>query len=502
MKKKFLLVLLALTICTALCACGGGSEDKKSEGEDSIVVGIQQDLDSLDPHLATAAGTKEVLFNIYEGLVKPNENGELISAVASDYKVSTDGLIYTFNLREGVKFHNGEAVTAEDVKYSIERNAGLLEGGELIISAFDVIESVNIVDPSTVEVVLSESDTELICYMTVAIVPKDYTDLTTAPVGTGPFKFVSYSPAQSFVIEKNEEYYGEIPELREVTFKVVTDSATAVLELQAGSIDIYPYMTADQAAQLNTADYDILYGNMNLVQALYLNNAVEPFDNVLVRQAMYYTVDRQQILDVVADGKGTILGSCMYSGYGRYYNEDTVDLYSCDLERAKELLAEAGYENGFEFTVRVPSNYQFHMDTALVIKDQLNRVGITMNIEGIEWATWLSDVYQNREFEATIIGIDSNLAPKDIMRRYVSYNSKNMVNYNNARYDELFETAIATTDDALKIECYQEMQQIIAEEAGSIFLQDTAQIVAVSNKLEGYTFYPLYVQDMSKVKFK
>ena len=204
--KKSLLLLLVMMLSTALMACSGGSEGNTSEGKDSIVVGIQQDLDSLDPHLATAAGTKEVLFNIYEGLVKPNENGELIPAVASDYKVSSDGLVYTFNLREGVKFHNGEVVTAEDVKYSIERNAGLLEGGELIISAFDVIESVNIVDPSTVEVVLSESDTELICYMTVAIVPKDYTDLATTPVGTGPFKFVSYSPAQSFVIEKNEAY--------------------------------------------------------------------------------------------------------------------------------------------------------------------------------------------------------------------------------------------------------------------------------------------------------
>ena len=131
MKKKTFLVLLSLMLSTTLSACSGGSESNKSEGSDSIVVGIQQDLDSLDPYIATAAGTKEVLFNIFEGLVKPNENGELVPAVAEKYVVSTDGLVYTFTLRSGVKFHNGEEVTVEDVKYSIEKNAGLIEGSEL-----------------------------------------------------------------------------------------------------------------------------------------------------------------------------------------------------------------------------------------------------------------------------------------------------------------------------------------------------------------------------------
>lgn len=498
MKKKTFLVLLSLMLSTTLSACSGGSESNKSEGSDSIVVGIQQDLDSLDPYIATAAGTKEVLFNIFEGLVKPNENGELVPAVAEKYVVSTDGLVYTFTLRSGVKFHNGEEVTVEDVKYSIEKNAGLIEGSELIVSAFSIIDSVNILDSSTVEIKLNEPDTELIGYMSVAIVPKDYDKQASAPVGTGPFKFVSYAPGESFIMERNEDYYGQAAYLKEVTFKVVTNSATAIIELNAGSIDIYPYMTMDQADQLSDS-FNVLYGNTNLVQALFLNNAVKPFDNTLVRQAMYYAVDRQAILDTVAGGHGTIIGSCMFPGFGRYYL-DISDQYTKDIEKAKALLKEAGYENGFEFTVKVPSNYQVHMDTALVMKEQLKEVGITMNIEGIEWATWLSDVYTNRQFEATVIGIDANLAPKDIMRRYVSDNSKNMTNYANDEYDKLFAQAIATTDDEEKIECYQEMQEIMAKDAGSIFIADPALIVAVSKDFEGYTFYPLYVQDMSKIK--
>lgn len=500
MKKKLFNVLLVGLLCTILGGCGDGSNNaNESEVKDEIVVGIQQDLDSLDPHLATAAGTKEVLFNIFEGLVKVNENGELVEAVASEYKISEDGSKYTFTLRDNVKFHNGEAVTAEDVKYSIERNAGLLDASEPLVSAFSIIESVNILDSSTVEVVLSEPDTELISYMTVAIVPKDYTKQNTSPVGTGPFKFTSYTPSESLVMEKNTDYWGSEPYLDKVTFKIVTNPASAVVELQAGSIDIYPYLTMDQAEQLGN-DFEILYGNTNLVQGLYLNNDFEPFDNVKVRQALYYAVNRQEILNVVAGGHGTIVGSFMYPGYGRYYN-DLSNRYSTDIEKAKSLLEEAGYKDGFEFTVKVPSNYQVHMDTALIIKEQLKEIGVTMNIEGIEWTSWLTDVYNNREFEATVIGFDSNLAPKDIMRRYVSDNSRNMCNFNNAEYDELYEGAIATTDDTVKIEKYQRMQEILSDEAAGIFIADPATLVAVSKKLTGYTFYPIYVQDMSRIKF-
>ena len=181
MKKKTLLAVLMLVLGAGLSGCAGGSKDgSSSEKNNSIVVGIQNDLDSLDPHLAETAGTREVMYNVFEGLVKPDKDGNLVSAVASDYKVSEDGTVYTFTLRENVKFHNGDTVTAEDVKYSIERNAGMLDQ-QLLVSAFAKIKSVNILDDSVVEVVLSEADTEFIGYMTVAILPKDYTGQASAP---------------------------------------------------------------------------------------------------------------------------------------------------------------------------------------------------------------------------------------------------------------------------------------------------------------------------------
>ena len=174
----------------------------------SIVVGIPQDIeDSLDPHKSVAAGTKEVLFNIYEGLVKPDEKGNYIDAVAQSHTISEDGRTYTFTLREGVKFHNGADVTVDDVKYSIERCAGITEGTEPLITAFSNVENVETPDDKTIVINLKEADTEFLAYLIVAVVPKDVQDLETNPVGTGPFMYESRSPQENIKIKKFADYW-------------------------------------------------------------------------------------------------------------------------------------------------------------------------------------------------------------------------------------------------------------------------------------------------------
>lgn len=502
MKKKTVIVLSAL-ICAALTGCFGGSgkSSSSSSGDNnSIVVGIQNDLDSLDPHLAEAAGTREVLYNIFEGLVKPDKDGNLVPAVASDYKVSEDGKVYTFTLRENVKFHDGETVTAEDVKYSIDRNAGKL-GEEAYVSAFKKINSVNIVDPSTIEVVLTEPDTEFIGYMTVAIVPRNYTKQAEAPVGTGPYKFVSYSPQQNIKLEKFSDYWNkDYPIIQNVEFKIVQNTDSVILDLKAGTIDVYPYLTDSQAKELSST-MTIADGNSNLTQALYLNNADPKFSNKLVRQAMSYAIDKDEIMSIVSGGKGTKLGSALYSGFGKYYSDQS-GKYSYNVEKAKELLKEAGYENGFTFTIKIPSNYQFHVSTGEIIVEQLKKVGITAKIELIDWTTWLDDVYTKRNYEGTIIGVDAKLAPSDMMLRYNTGYSKNFCNYSNPEYDEIINKALTTTDETQKVTYYKQLQEILADDAAAIYIQDPPILVALNKNLKGYTFYPVYVQDMSVVSFK
>ena len=507
--RGIIFMVLAVVLSTALYGCNGKKENevKTPANEDtySVVVGISQDLDSLDPHKAVAAGTKEVLFNIYEGLVKPDKDGNLVPAVAEDYQISEDGKEYTFTLRKGVLFHNGNQVTADDVVYSVERSAGLLETTEksvVVESALSNIIKVEKVDEQTVKLHLAEGDSELIGYLTFAIVPKDYTELDRKPVGTGPFKFVSYTPLEHIVVEKNKDYYVEgVPYLDKVTFKIVANAETAIIELQGGNIDIFPYLTDSQAEQLKSK-FQILEGNMNLVQALFLNNQAEVFKDSRVRQALYYGVDRQSILDFVAGGRGHIIGSNMFAGFGKYYNEDVENRYPYEPEKAKELLKEAGYENNLTFTITVPSNYAFHVDTAQVLVDQLKQIGVTVKIQTVEWAKWLSDVYVGRNYEATIIGLDAKLAARDVLDRYQSSAGNNFMNYNSPAFDEIFTKAVNTVNEEEKVAYYKELQQILAEDAASIYIQDPALLVAVNKELEGYTFYPVYVIDMSTVRYK
>ena len=514
MKKKLISFFMILQIVTAvaLCGCTGGTNggDPEQKSSDSsvkyggkITVGITQDLDSLDPHKAVAAGTEEVLINIFDGLIKVASNGDFVPAVASSYEISEDGLRYDFTLRKGVKFHNGKEVTADDVIYSLKRVAGLdgtPDPEVLVKSAFSVIKEINKTEDG-VEVILSEPATELIGFFTCSIIPCDYDAQATAPIGCGPFKFVSYEPMRSIVLEKNEDYYVEgVPYLDGVTFKISADTDAAFLELMAGGIDIFPYLTADQANQLK-GNYNIEDGTMNLVQALFLNNAREPFTDVRVRQAICYALDRQGIINVVAEGKGEVIGTNMFPTFGRYYDASLVNKYPTNIEKAKELLKEAGYEGGISFTITIPSNYDFHVKTGEVITQQLKAAGIDAKIKLIEWSSWLSDVYAGRDFESTIIGLDSELAPSDILRFYPSDSSKNFINYSNTEFDRIYTEAKKTSSEDEKEKLYKQLEAILTDDAASAYIQSPAQLVAVNKKLTGYTFYPVYVQDMSTVGY-
>ena len=514
MKKRMVLFLLLIMTSIVLCGCGDDKEqtdnpkDNISSGTPvaggSVVVGITQDMDSLDPHKAVAAGTDEVLFNIFEGLVKPDKDGNLLPAIASAYEIAPDGMRYTFTLRDGVQFHNGEPVTAEDVIYSLKRCAGLLPEQEpdvLVESALSTITDITKENENTIVLTLAEPNTELAGYLTCAIIPADYKEQETNPVGTGPFRFVSYAPLESFVMEKNPDYYGTPAYLDEVTFRICASIDAAFMELLADAIDIFPYLTQEQAEQLDET-YRIEVGASNLVQALYLNNAVEPFQNALVRQALWYAVDAGEILDMVAGGYGTVIGTGMFPNFGKYYNQTLVDAYSYNVEKAKELLTEAGYPNGFSFTITVPSNYDYHVATAQVLVWQLEKAGINANIQLIEWSTWLSDVYRGRNYEATIVGLDSALAPSDVLKRYVSTSSKNFINYSNAEFDVLYTQAIEAVEDTEKVALYKELQEVLTKDAASVYLTDPPKLVAVRNELDGYLFYPVYVMDMAAVYYK
>lgn len=494
------IALMLVTMAVALGGCSGDKAEGTSDG--TITIGIPQDLeDGLDPHKVSAAGTKEILFNIFEGLVKYDEFGNLIPALAQKYEISEDGLTYRFSLRSGVKFHDGSDVSADDVVYSIERCADAT-AGEPLVPAFSNIASVVKEDNSSVVITLNAADTEFLASLTTAVIPKSNDDPATKVIGTGPYRYVGRSPQESIELEAFDKYWGNKAHIKNVVLKIVANPDAIVMELTGGSIDMICRITDTQAEELKGSDFKVLEGTMNLVQAMYLNNAVKPFDDVKVRQALCYAIDPQEIMDFVSGGKGTEVGSSMFPAFGKYYDESLNHVYDRDIDKAKALLKEAGYPDGFSFTVSVPSNYQQHISTAEVISEQLKAIGVDAKISLIEWDSWLSDVYVGRNFEATVVGVDaSTLTARAMLERFVSDSGKNFVNFSSAAYDEAFKKAIGTVNDGIQTESYKECLSILANEAANVYIQDLPTFVAIRNNIEGYKFYPLYVQDLASLYF-
>lgn len=495
-------VPIVMSVMLAAPLTAAAADASPHAASDEISIGVAQDFDSLDPDHMTAAGTKEIMFNVFEGLVKPSPEGEIVPAVASEVEKSDDSLTYTFTLRDGVTFHNGDPVEMEDVLYSIDRRRQPDDDAAAYLEALDVISDIKTAD-NTLTITLSEPSNEFLAYiMNCYILPSDYEDQETAPVGTGPYKFVSRSVQDSLVLERFDDYYGTKANIGKATFKVLENADGLVLGLQSGALDLVAHLSSDQTAQLDD-DFAIETGSMNLVQALYLNNAEKPFDDVRVRQALCYAIDKQAVIDLAFDGYGIPLGTSMFPSFSKYYDESLTDYYTYDPAKAKELLTEAGYPDGFDMTITVPSNYTPHVNTATVLVELLREIGVNVTVQPVDWGTWLEDVYTNRKFQSTITGLTSdNMTARKLLERFGTDVGNNFTNYSNADYDETLAKALAAADDEEQTALYRELEKNLTENAANVYLQDMADLIAVRKGLTGLTFYPIYVLDVAALSWE
>ncbi|MFC4402542.1 ABC transporter substrate-binding protein [Gracilibacillus xinjiangensis] len=516
-KSLFTALLLVFTIACVLVGC---SDSQNSEGNEAsaktpeseatdtnenspsvVRIAMSTEIDNLDPYQSAATDTGSMMDNVFDGLLDTDEAGELVGAIATSYDISDDGLTYTFTLNEGVLFHDGTELTSEDVLYSYEKLAGL-NGGEPIVSQFEVIESIE--TPSDYEVVihLKEKNSAFLAANIRAIVPAGYEEQSTEPIGAGPFKFAEYKVGQELRLVKNEDYYNleKVPQIDEVQFKIMPDQESSVLAMQAGEIDVIPGITQQALLQLGDS-VNTVSGPQNMVQILALNNDVEPYSDVKVRQAINLAIDKDTIIETVSEGNGTKLGSNFSPAMEFYYESGLEDYYATNIDEAKSLLAEAGYEEGFQMELTVPSDYQFHVDTAQVIAEQLSQVGIDVEIKMIEFSTWLENVYENEQYDTTIIGFTGKLDPYEILRRYVSDYGSNFINYNNAAYDAIIDQALAATDKNEIADYYKEAQRMLTKDAVSVFISDPDRTIAMRGNLEGLKMYPIQKFNLEDLQF-
>ncbi|WP_431030529.1 ABC transporter substrate-binding protein [Lysinibacillus sp. LZ02] len=470
-----------------------------------IIVRINDDPDFLDPHKATASISFQMILNMFEGLMAPETDGSLKSAIAESYEVSEDGLTYTFKIRQGVKFHNGEELTMEDIQYTFDRIMGA-NGGEKMKNIFDNVASTEVSDESTFVITLKEPNSNFLYSLTAlqsAIIPKSNDGKhNEAPIGTGPFAYENYSPGMNLELKKHENYWQEgLPYLDKVAFAFQSDDQSAIMSLLANEVDLtsVPWQRVSEVeGSFNTSNQN---NNSSLI--ITFNETKAPFDNVKVRQAINHAIRKSDIIDSVFSGYATPLGSNMSPAMGAYQKTGLESMYEYDVEKAKQLLAEAGYPDGFKTKITVSSHNGIYSNIAQIAVENLKQIGIEVEIDVVEWGIWLDRVYFGRDYEMTTIDLTGRPSAYEILNDYISTNdSENFFLFKNDEFDQVMSNVLKETDEAAQIASYHRAQEILAEQAASVYIADYQIVWGSDKQVTGLKSYPFWFHDMSEVKFQ
>lgn len=450
--------------------------------QDSITVAIQLEPPNLDPTGGAAQAIDSVLYsNVFEGLTRFMADGSVVPGLAESWEISDDGREYTFTLRDGATFHDGTVFDAEDVKFTLDRaRADDSTNAQKVL--FDGITQVEVIDPLTVKVTLDGPNGSFLFNLAwgdaVMVAPESIEDIASNPVGTGPFKFDNWVQGDRIEMSRYEDYWGEAPALTQATFRFISDPTAAFASVMAEDVDAFVGFPAPENLPQFAADprFQVLEGSTEGETILAMNNGQEPFDNVVVRQAVAHAIDRQAIIDGAMFGIGTPIGTHFAPHNPDYV--DLLDLSPHDPEKARDLLAEAGYADGFTTTLKLPPP-SYARRGGEIIASQLRAVGIETEITNVEWAQWLDEVFGQKDFGLTIV---SHTEPMDIgiyadPDYYFQYGTEEMVN--------LMGELRGTTDPAVRSEILKEAQTIIAEDYVNAYLFELAIATVAKAGLQG-----------------
>ena len=376
-------------------------------------IGLQLEPPTLDLTASPAAAIPQVLlYNVYETLVRLQPDGSIEGLLAESWEISDDGLTYTFNLHDGVTFHNGEALTAEDVVFSIN-NVLTKDPAHPFATTFAPVAAVEAVDDSTVQLTLSQVSANLLFFLTqgqgVILEESAIGSIENEPVGTGPFAFSSWTVGESIVIESNADYWGEPALLDKVTFRYINDPNALNNAMLDDQLDILAGVSAPELLAAFEADdrFDVQTGLTYGEVVLSLNGRRAPFDDIRVRQAVSHAIDRQAVVDLAYAGYGEVIGT--FSTPLDPWFKDLTDVYAYDPDRARELLAEAEATDLTLEMVLPPVSYAERGGE--IIASQLAEVGITASITNVEWGVWLEDVFENYDYDMSIV---AHVEPLDL----------------------------------------------------------------------------------------
>ena len=473
-------------------AGGATTTTAPSSGEDNILVAAQgAEPDTLDPHMTSSYASFQVLENVYDTLVQPAADLSMEPALAESWDISDDNLTWTFHLRQGVKFQNGRDLVADDVVYSFNRviNEGL-NGWR-----FGAVDTITAPDDSTVVITLTQPSPNLLVsiggFKGMAIIPQEIVDdgsIATHPVGTGPFRFVSQSPDQGIVLEKNPDYWRSdegLPKLDGIRFVPIPEAGTKLTALRTGEVQWIDSVPPQDVDSLSAED-GITVGRVPGGDYHYfaLNENRTPFDNVLVRQALANAIDRSEIAEAAQFGAATPNETAIPASNKAWYY-DYSPFAPGDTATAQSLLDQAGVSDlTIEFLVT--SDFPETVTQAQVIAAELAPLGITVTISDVDFNTWL-DRESKGDFDAFMLSWVGNIDPDDFYyAQHHTGGNFNFQGYSNTEVDTLLDEARIETDQAARKELYDQAAKIIVDEASYIYLYNPDNINAWRNEVSGY----------------
>ncbi|MEB4613603.1 ABC transporter substrate-binding protein [Leucobacter sp. M11] len=492
MKPRTLLPGIALLGALALTACSTGTAvDLDGGGSGAtgpvLTAAIAGEPDQLDPHKTSSYFAFEVLENVYDTLVAPDENLEMQPALAESWTLSDDQLTWTFSLRDGVEFHDGSPFSSADVVYSLNRIIDEELANAWRLSA---VTSVTAPDDRTVAITVAQPTPNLLSslggFKGVAIVQQanvDSGDITTKPVGTGPFSLVKNTPGDAIELAANPDYWGGAPKLGGVTFTFLSEGNTAVAALKSGEVQWTDSIPTQQVAALQQ-DSALSMGVEPSTDYWYLaiNQKHEPYGDARVRQAIGYAIDREAIAQVTSYGTAEV-NQLAIPKQSTWYTK--FDGYRTDLDRAKELMAEAGVDS-LSLDLLATADYPETVTAAQVIADNLKPLGIEVSIRQPDFATWL-DEQNSGNFDMLMMGWLGNIDPDDFYyAQHHTDGASNAQGYSNPKVDALLDAGRTELDAEKRQEIYVEAARIIAEDASYLYLYNPSVIQAWAPSVTGY----------------
>jgi len=465
--------------------------------KNSLIMGMVLEPPHLDPTAGAAAAIDEVVYaNVFEGLTRIDKNGVVKPALAKSWDISKDKKVYTFHLHQGVKFHDGSKFNADDVVFSLNR-ARSDNSVNAQKALFKPIKSVEKKDDDTVVITLTQPVGSFLFNMgwgdAVMIDSASAEKNKSNPIGTGPFKFKRWVKGDRIELVKNDSYWGVPARLEKATFKIIPDPAAAVASMLAGDIDAFANIPAPETISQFQADprFKVVIGSTEGETILSTNNTRGPFAKLKVRQAIAHALDRQAIISGAMFGFGTPIGTHFAPHHPAYV--DLTNRFEFNIEKAKKLLAEAGYPDGFNAVIKLPPP-SYARRGGEIVASQLAKIGIKREIVPVEWAQWLDQVFKKKDYDLTIV---SHTEPMDIG---IYARTDYYFNYNNPKFQKMMMELDGTVNVEKRYQLMGDLQRMITEDCVNGFMFQLAKHGVWNKNIKGlWENSPVQANDLTEV---